>query len=50
MTGRPSYIWVNSASVGIGVVRALGNKHGQLEIYIDLSWGKRENNSLDDHD
>ena len=24
MTGRPSYICVNSASVGIGVVRALG--------------------------
>ena len=24
MTGRPSYICVNSASVGIGVLRALG--------------------------
>ena len=34
MTGRPSYIRVNSASVGIGVVRALGKDHRQPVIYI----------------
>ena len=39
MTGRPSYICVNSASVGIGVVRALGKDHRQSAFYIDLSLG-----------
>jgi hypothetical protein len=29
-TGSPSYMCVNSASVGIGVVRALGKKRPQL--------------------
>jgi hypothetical protein len=39
MTGRPSYMCVNSASVGIGVVRALGKDRHQSVIYIDLSLG-----------
>ena len=51
MTGRPSYRSVSSASVGMGVVRALGER-----AYRQLSGQRYSNgeavreNSLDDHD
>ena len=46
MTGRPSYRCVNSASVGIGVARALGTDRSLAILVKPIE----STNLLDDHD
>jgi len=51
MTGRPSYRCVSSARVGMGVVRALGERvYRQLSGRRDWNGEAVRENSLDDHD
>jgi len=51
MTGRPPYRCVSSASVGMGVVRALGERaYRQLSERRDSNGEAVRENSLDDHD
>jgi hypothetical protein len=49
MTGRPSYTWVNSASVGIGVVRALLGGKDRFISYLGLDLRFGSEDLLDDH-
>jgi hypothetical protein len=51
--GRSSYIYVSSARVGIGVVRALGGRKGASSVIATGFLGCGEaacEDSLDDHD
>ena len=51
MTGRPPYRRVSSVSVGMGVVRALGEESISSIIWAaGLRWRAVRENSLDDHD